>query len=286
MSRRARMATALTGLLVLAAGCASSPPARMHRALDASMERVLRTESYLRSVAGISSQPARLTRGDGFIYLSDVAPILRYLAEVRDTTRFRALRGFATDRMVRRGAAGYELARRYREGDAFENATPYGYLWTTQALAEGWRLLGDTASASVLAQMAPTAVGAGQNPSLMYQLSVQCGDASEVVRTDPAAARAVLARAKKFIGTQRAAEEQAALGSTAVDGEVDLLSCLTRLGLALEDPDSAVWYLDHLLDHLEPMLVHSGRPDAGTAADILLTLRRVREAGPAYSRHP
>lgn len=284
MTRRALTVTALTALLALAHGCASSPPVRLRRALDASMERVLRTESYLRSVAGISSQPARLTRGNGFIYVSDVAPILRYLADVRDTTRFRALRGFMTDKLLRRGPAGYEVARRYREGDAFERATPYGYLWTTQALAEGWRLLGDTASASVLAQMAPSAVGAEQSPSIMYQLSVQCGDASEVVRADPAAARAVLARAKKFIGTQRAAEEQAALGSTAVEGEVDLLSCLTRLGLALQDPDATVWYLDHLLDHIKPMLVHSGRPDLGTSADILLTLRRVREAGPAYAR--
>lgn len=284
MTRRALTVTALAGLLVLAHGCASSAPVRMRRALDGSMERVLRTESYLRSVAGISSQPARLTRGDGFIYISDVAPILRYLADVRDTTRFVALRGFATDKLMRRGSTGYEVARRYREGDPFEGATPYGYLWTTQALAEGWRLLGDTASASVLAQMAPSGVGAGQNPSIMYQLSVQCGDASEVVRTDPAAARAILARAKKFIGTQRAAEEQAALRSTAVEGEVDLLSCLTRLGLALEDPDVTVWYLDHLLDHLKPLLVHSGRPDLGTAADILLTLRRVREAGPEYAR--
>ncbi len=284
MTRRALTVTALTGLMVLAQSCASSPPLRMRRALDASMERVLRTESYLRSVAGISSQPARLTRGDGFIYISDVAPILRYLADVRDTTRFRALRGFATDKLMRRGPAGFEVARRFREGGAFEGATPYGYLWTTQALAEGWRLLGDTASASVLAQLAPSSVGAGQNPSIMYQLSVQCGDASEVVKTDPAAARAVLARAKQFIGTQRAAEKQASVRSTAVEGEVDLLSCLTRLGLALEDPDVTVWYLDHLLDHLEPMLVHSGRPDLGTSSDILLTLRRVREAGPEYSR--
>lgn len=284
MTHRALTAAALSGLLVLAAGCASAPSARMGRALDASMERVLRTESYLRSVAGISSHPSRLTRSDGFVYLSDVAPILRYLAEVRDTARFRTLRSFATDKMMRRGPSGYEMARRYREGGAFEGATPYGYTWTTQALAEGWRLLGDTASASVLAQMAPFGAGAAQNPSVMYQLSVACGDASEVVKADPAAARAVLARARKFVGSQRAAEEQAAPGSTAVEGEVDLLSCLTRLGLALEDPDASVWYLDHLLDRLKPLLMHSGRPDLGTAADILLTLRRVREAGPEYAR--
>lgn len=283
MTRRA-LTVAVAGALVLAQGCASSSPVRMRRALDGSMERVLRTESYLRSVAGISSQPARLTRGDGFVHISDVAPILRYLADVRDTTRFRSLRGFATDKLMRRGPAGYEVARRYREGDAFEGATPYGSLWTTQALAEGWRLLGDTASASVLAQMAPSSIGAGQMPSPMHQLSVACGDASELVRTDPAAARAVLARAKKFLGSQRAAEKQAALQSTVVEGEVDLLSCLTRLGLALQDPDVTVWYLDHLLDHLKPMLTHSGRPELGTAADILLTLRRVREAGPEYSR--
>ncbi|MDP1891817.1 MAG: hypothetical protein Q8K55_13070 [Gemmatimonadaceae bacterium] len=283
-SPRALTVAALTGVLVLAAGCASAPPVRMRRALDASMERVLRTESYLRSVAGISSHPSRLTRGDGFVYISDVAPILRYLAEVRDTARFRALRAFTTEKMMRRGPSGFEVARRYRDGAAFEAATPYGRVWTTQAFAEGWRLLGDTVSASVLAQLAPPDKALAQHPSELSQLSITCGDAMDVVTLDPAPARAVLRRARTLVGSAKAAEDQAALGSTAVEGEVDLLSCLTRTGLALRDPDATVRYLDRLLDRMEPLVKRSGRPDMGTAADILLTLRRVREAGPSFSR--
>lgn len=275
---------ALAGALVLAAGCASAPSARMHRALDASMERVLRTQAYLRSVAGISSYPSRLTRGDGFVYVSDVAPILRYMAEVRDTARYRALRSFTTDKMMRRGPSGFEVARRYREGEAFQAATPYGYVWTTQALAEGWRLLGDTVSASVLAQLAPHETASAQAPSEMYQLSLACGDAMDVVTIDPAPARAILRRAKTLVGSAKGATEPAAPGGTAAEGEVDLVSCLTRVGIAVQDPDATVRYLDRLLDLMAPLVRNSGRPDMGTAADILLTLRRVREAGPEYAR--
>lgn len=284
MTVRTRAVAALSGLLVLAAGCASAPPARMRRALDPSMERVLRTESYLRNVAGISSHPSRLTRSDGFVYLSDVGPILRYLAEVRDTARFRALRAFTTDKMMRRGPSGFEVARRYREGEAFQAATLYGYVWTTQALAEGWRLLGDTVSAAVLAQFAPQEPASGQNPSAMYQLAIACGDALDVVTFDLAPARAVLRRAGSLVGSTKAATEKAALGVRAVEGEVDLLSCLTRLGIAVQDPDATVRYLDRLLDYMEPLVRHAGRPEMGTAADILLTLRRVRDAGPDYAR--
>jgi hypothetical protein len=284
MTRRTLTVVACAGALTLAAACASTPQRRMHRALDASMERVLRTEAYLRSVAGITGQPSRLARGDGFIYVSDVAPVMRYLAETRDTVRYRALRSFLTEKLMRRGPSGFELARRYREGDAWEGATAYGYRWATQALSEGWRLLADTTSARVLAQAAPFEARAAQNPSEMYRLSMDCSDAVEIVASDPAPARAVMARARKLVGSRKAAEEQAALGYTAVEGEVDLLSCLTRVALSLEDPDATVWGLDHLLDHIKPMLVHSGRPDLGTAADILLTLRRVREAGPEYAR--
>ena len=284
MTRRTLTVAALAGVLVVTAGCASASPARMRRALDASIERVLRTEAYLRSVAGVSSHPSRLTRGDGFVYLSDVAPILRYLAEVRDTARFRALRAFTTDKMMRRGPTGFEVARRYREGEAFQAATPYGYVWTTQALAEGWRLLDDTVSASVLAQLAPHETASAQNPSAMYQMSLACGDAMDVVSVDPASARAVLRRARTLVGSAKAAAKQAALGARAVEGELDLLSCLTRVGIAVQDPDATVRYLDRLLDRMEPLVAHSGRPDLGTAADILLTLRRVREAGPDYAR--
>jgi hypothetical protein len=209
---------------------------------------------------------------------------MRYLAEVRDTTRFRTLRSFLTEQMMRRGPSGYELARRHRDGSAFEGATAYGYRWATQALAEGWRLLGDTTSALALAQFAPFDAGSVSDPSEMYRLSIACSDAIETVNSDPASARAVLARARKLVGSQKAAQEQATLGSTAVAGEVDLLSCLTRVGLAVRDPDATVWALDHLLDHIKPLLTHSGRPDVGTTADILLTLRRVREAGPEYAR--
>lgn len=284
MTVRTRAVAALSGLLVLAAGCASAPPARMRRALDPSMERVLRTESYLRNVAGISSHPSRLTRSDGFVYVSDVAPILRYLAEVRDTARFRALRAFVTDKMLRRGPSGFEVARRFRAGEAFQGATPYGYIWTTQALAEGWRLLGDTASAAVLAQLAPQEPASGERPSPSQQLSIACGDAMDVVTFDPTPARAVLARARPLVGGASAAKARSARGVAVADGEVDLLSCLTRLAIALPDPDATVRYLDRLLDRMEPLVANSGRPETGTAADVLLTLRRVREAGPAYAR--
>lgn len=284
LTRRALTVAALSGVLVYAAGCASAPPVRMRLALDASMERVLRTESYLRSVAGISSHPSRLTRGDGFVYISDVAPILRYLAEVRDTARYRALRAFTTEKMMRRGQSGFEVGRRYREGEAFQAAAPYGYVWTTQALAEGWRLIGDTVSASVLAQLAPHEPAARQGLSAMDQLSLSCGDAMDIVTSDRAPARAVLARARSLVGSAGVGREQSAIGNAAPEGEVDLLSCLTRLGLAVQDPDATVRYLDRLLDRMAPLVTNSGRPDIGTAADILLTLRRVREAGPDYTR--
>lgn len=284
MMPRALTIVALSGVVVLAAGCASAPSARMRRALDPSMERVLRTESYLRSVSGVSSHPSRLTRSDGFVYLSDAAPILRYLAEVKDTARYRALRGFLTDKMMRRGPSGFELARRYREGEAFQAATPYGYLWASQALAEGWRLLGDTVSASVLAQFAPQAPAPAQGVSATYQLAVDCGDAMDVVTSEPARARAVLKRARTLVGRAPASGEQPGLGVTSGEGEVDLLSCLTRAGIAVQDPDATVVHLDRLLDRMAPLLRHSGRPDMGTGADILLTLRRVREVGPEYAR--
>lgn len=284
MTVRTRAVAALSGLLVLAAGCASAPAARMRRALDPSMERVLRTESYLRSVAGISSHPSRLTRSDGFVYVSDVAPILRYLAEVGDTARFRALRAFTTDQMLRRGPSGFEVARRFRAGDAFQGATPHGHIWMAQALAEGWRLLGDTASATVLAQLASHEPASGERPSPIQQSSIACGDAMDVVAFDRAPARAVLARAKPLVGGTGASRARSARGVAAAEGEVDLLSCLTRLGIALQDPDAAVRYLDRLLTHLEPLVANSGRPAPGTAADVLLTLRRVRAAGPDYAR--
>lgn len=281
---RVRMITGFACALLVVAGCASAPPARMRRALDASMERVLRTEAYLRSVAGISSHPSRLTRSDGFVYLSDVAPILRYLAEVRDTARFRALRAFATDKLMRQGPSGFEVARRYRAGDTFQGATPLGYVLTTQALAEGWRLLGDTVSASVLAQLAPRAPAPRQDTSVIDQLAIACGDATEVVTIDPVPARAVLNRARTVVGSDGSASARPALGDGAEAGDDDLLSCLTRVGIALQDPDATVRYLDRLLDHMEPLVSRSGRPDMGTAADVLVTLRRVRVAGPEYAR--
>ncbi len=281
---RARSLAAVLGVLLIVAGCASAPPARMQRALDPSMERVLRTEAYLRHVAGVSSSPSRLTRSDGFVYTSDVAPILRYLAEVRDTTRFRVLRAFATDKLMRRGASGFEVARRYREGAAFQAATPHGYGWTTQALAEGWRLLGDTASASVLAQVAPpdASVSPALNP--MERMLKECGDAMDALAADPAPARAALRQARTVLGDARAAAARAGRGATAPDGEVDLLSCLTRAAIAVQDPDATVRYLDRMLDRLAPLVAQSGRPEMGTAADVLLTLRKVREAGPDYAR--
>ena len=280
MNRIVMRSTLVVGALCLAA-CATTQ-SRMHRALDPSMERALSTEGYLATVAGISQYPERLTRGDGYVYLSDLAPQMRYLATVGDTARFRALRSFVYQKMMRRDAAGMAPILAYREGAASRPATPYGVRFLREALRGGWRLMGDTLSATMLAQMQAVDAPLAGNSTRIYQLTMDCNNAEEAVGTDPAPARAVVARAKAVVGNLAAAAEQAASGSTEIDGETDLLSCLTRVGLALQDPDVTVRYLDRLLDQLNPLLSHSGRPSLGTSADVLFTLYRVRRAGPAY----
>jgi hypothetical protein len=267
-----------------AAACASSP-SRMHRALDPSMERVLRTEQYLFNVSGISSVPSRLARGDGFIYMSDLAPQMRFFANTGDTARYRVLRAFVQDHMVRRDPDGLVPARMYRANASFQQATPYSYLFLGRALREAWLNLGDTASAQLVGQIKWNEMPSTANYSTMYKVMTRCAEAMDVVATDPATGRAVLKDAKALmINTPKVKveAEQAALGATAAKEEMDALSCLIRLSIALSDPDATVRNLDHLLDHLQPLVSHSGRPDPGTTADILLTLNRVRSAGPRY----
>jgi hypothetical protein len=277
----ARRLLVLAGSALVSA-CASSPRA-MQRALDPSMERVLVMEQYLGTVVGVTRHPSRMMRSDGFVYVSDVSPVMRYFAALGDSAAYLPLRRFLETRLLFEDSAGLKLARRFREGDPPERATPYGYLWTGTALLEGWRTLRDTASARLLAQLDPASVGAAPGRGEMYRLSTDCGAALDAVATDAAPARAVLARARRFVRSAQAAREQAAMGVTASEGEVDLLSCLTRVGLALDDADAAVTYLDRMLDLLQPFLSHSGRTDVGTGADVLLTLHRVREQGPGWA---
>lgn len=280
MTRFLRMPLLVVAALVGSA-CASTQN-RMQRALDPSMEKVLRTTTYLNTVSGISSNPSRLTRGDGYVYMSDVAPQLRFMAATGDTVRYRELRTFIFNKMMRREAAGYVPARAYRSDAAFEPATQYGVMWLAKALRDGWQELGDSTSAWMLAQMAEVSPPLPKSATRMYVLNVACGDAMDVVGSDPETARSVLRDARRLIGSKSVELEQAQMGISAADGEVDVLSCLTRLSVALNDPDDTVRYLDHMLEHLSPLLVHSGRPDLGTTADILLTLHRVIEVGPKY----
>ncbi len=288
MTRRALSfavrAAAVLAAPLLAAAC-SSAQNRMQRGIEPSIERVVRTESYLRTVAGVSSQASRQSRVDGYVYVSDLAPQLRYLAEVGDTARYVTLRASVLARLTRRGTAGLVLARRYRDGEAFERASPYGYLWTIKALRDGWGLLGDTASAQALAQLVPLAPEDAQNRTPMSRLFMDCAEAEDVVASDAARARGVLARSRTLIGSAAFVKEQWELGATAEAGEADLLSCLTRVALELGEPDATVRHLDRLLDRMQILVGRSGRPAVGTAADILLTLHRVREAGPRYY-HP
>jgi hypothetical protein len=291
MSGRLRVVVVgLAALSALAALSELAAPAAMaqrpmQRALEPSMERVLIMEDYLRTVSGLSKHPERLSRSDGYVYLSDLAPVMRYFAETEDRASYVQLRTFLLANMLQRRPEGILLARRFRTGQPFERATPYGYHWTRKALLDAWQAFGDTISAATLAQLVPIEQD-GASSSGMYTLSLDCADAMDVVKSDPAPGRAVLSRAKSFVGTKKAREEQLATGSVAAEGEVDLLSCLTRLGVALNDPDAAVRYLDRMLDLLHPFLQHSGRTDLGTGADVLLTLHRVREAGPTWSALP
>jgi hypothetical protein len=271
MMRRAfRRAACAAATLVAACAPAQS---HMQRALDPSIERVLRAESYIQTVAGITGNASRLMRGDGFVYLSDVAPQLRYLAQTGDVARYRSLRTFVQQDMLRRDSTGLTPARRYRRDATFEKATAYGYHWLSEALKDGWRLLADTASAQLLAQVNWSAEEMTQAYASTYGYTMRCADAAEEARENPAPGRAILARADR---------EMRALSVIGAEFELDVLACMTRLAIAVQDADKSVNYVDRMLDILEPFLTHSGRPDAGTSADILLTFKRVREAGPHY----
>lgn len=275
---------ARTASLVLVAallGACATGQTRMARALDPSMERVLVAESYLGTVTGVSSHPERLMRSDGYVYVADVAPVMRYYAERGDTAPYLALRRYLVANLTRRQETGVELARRYRAGQSFEPAAPSGYFWARKALVQGWQNLGDTTSAVVLAQMVASGSAEASAGSALQSLALACADALELLPGDAAPARATLARGRELVGRRRAPVASTLGGA---EGEVDLLSCLTRAGVALDDPDASVRYLDRMLDILSPIQSRSGRTDLGTGADVLLTLHTVRQAGPAWSR--
>jgi hypothetical protein len=276
-----RVTVPLVCAALLWGGACASHQTRMHRALDASMERVYLTELYLQTVAGISGSPARLTRSDGFVYLSDVAPQMLYLAEAGDTARYRSLRAFVADKMMRRSPTGLVPGLRYRADLRFEEATGPSRRAIGKALIFGWERLGDTTSAQLVAQLAPAADdGATLDP--LEALVSECGDALDVVGSDPAPARAVLAKARGVLaGARRAPQGPPAGGRPGADGEMKAQACLARAAIAANDPDAAVRHLDRMLDLLAPVVRNAGRPDLSTAADVLRTLRIARAAGPS-----
>ncbi len=271
----------LAAALASGASCASTQ-SRMHRALDPSMERVLATESYLWTVSGISGQPERLLRSDGYLYLSDIGPVMRYLALVQDSSRFRSLRRFVETNMLGRDSVGRLVPlRRSRTGSAFERATPYGDRFLRKALNSAWQQFSDSASAKLLASISWVTDDQDDKYDEMYHLTMHCADAVDVTGADLTAAAAVLKDAdRRFNGL---VDENNRLGKSKVaGGELDFASCLTRLAVVTNNPDATVRYLDRTLDILKPLLVHSGRPDLGTTADVLLTLRLVKLSGPSY----
>ena len=262
---------------------APASSAAMRRALDASIERVLLSERYLATVIGLTISPSRMTRSDGFVYLSDLAPVMRRFAELGDAASYVALRRFLGDRMVVPEGSAARLAARYREDAAFEPAAPLAYFWTRKALLEGWRSLGDTASAQLLARVNPSTGGVAPGRGEGLALTADCDDALDQLPSERAPARAVLERARTIVGSAAARAERTTRENVEADGETVLLSCLTRLGLAMNDPDATVRHLDPLLDLLAQYQSFSGRPGLGTGADVLITLHRVRLAGPKWA---
>ncbi len=269
-------------LAVSAAACASAGPrGPMQRALDPSLERVHGAETYIRAVSGITGDASRLARGDGFVYLADVAPTLRHLGLTGDTASYRRLRQFVQASMMARDSTGAQPRRRFRVQAAFEPASPYAVRRLGDALALGWQAFADTASAALAASLrsgeAPVPTGTASD--LLVQ---HCMAADAVVGADPAMARQLLASAKGF-GRAAPSAQESQLDLRGIDGELVALACLTRMGLAVHDPDATVRFLDRMLDRLSPFLRGSGRPDPGAAAEILLALREVRLAGPHYA---
>ena len=268
-------------LSVLATACASAHEP-MQRALDPSMERAARSERYLRAVGGITGNAARMTRGDGSVYLADVAPSMRFFVITGDGAAYLRMRRYVEASMIERAATGLQPARRVRPRGGFERATPYGVARLGDALALGWQAFGDTASAALAASLraddSPTQLVGTESD----QMVERCSAADASVRTDPGTARAVLGGARRFAGGGSPGRESH-LDLRGVDGDLVALACLTRLALAVNDPDATVRFLDRLLDRLAPFLSGRGRPDPGAAAEVLLALREVRAAGPGYA---
>ncbi len=280
--RVARWLAALT--LGVGSGACSMATTRMERALDPSMERTVLAENYLRVVSGISADARRNARGDGYIYLADIAPQLRYMAMTGDAPAYRRLREFAARSLVERDGSSLQPIRRYRGGAPFEPASRLDALHFADALAAGWRAFGDTASAVLAAQRAPLPSLGAAAPATV-SAAEQCVNAEAALPGDRARAATVLSTFRRYDrGT--AGTSEAAAGPLAGDDRLTTIACLTRLGLATGDPDASVRFLDALLRRLDPMVKGSGRPDAGASADILMTLRLALAAGPKYARQP
>ncbi len=268
-------------VLAAATACASvTARGPMQRSLDPSMERALRAETYVRAVSGISGDALRFARSDGYVYLADVAPSLSHLGLAGDTASYRRLRRFVETSMIERDSAGVQPRRRVRTGAPVELATPYAVRRLGDALALGWQALGDTASAVLAASLR-----AGESPepsgSATDQMVERCVTAMASVSADEATARRVLAGARQFRGGETAGQASG-LDLRGSDGDLVALACLTRLSLAVKDPDATVRFLDRMLDRLAPLVSRSGRPDPGAAAEVLQALREVRAVGPRY----
>jgi hypothetical protein len=266
--------------MMLTAACATTARSGMPLALEPSMERMQATEQYLRTVAGPTGDAFRMSRGDGYVYMTDVAPTLRYLALTGDSLGYRRLRGFVATSMIRRDASGARPYARARAGAPFEDASPYAALRLGEALAIGWSLLGDTASAVLSAQLRPVPALAAR-PGSVDALVEECVSAEARLATETETARAVLQRRKDFRGGF-AIGEQSALGLRDADADLVVMSCLTRLGVAVNDPDATVRFLDRMLGRLSKMVNGSGRPDFGVTADVMLTLKQAEARGPKY----
>lgn len=277
MIRRGPITLAVAAVLL--SGACASHQTRMQRALDASMERAYLTGLYLQTVAGISGTPSRLTRNDGVVYLSDVAPQMLFLAEAGDTARYRSLRAFVADKLVRRSATGVVPGLRYRTDLRFEDAPAPTRRVLGRALIAGWARLGDTTSAQLVAQFAPSTDEAATLEPVDALVS-ECGDALDVVGSDPAPARAVLGKARAVLASARQAQNTAGSRPGGA-GELKAQACLARAAIAINDPDAAVRHLDRMLDLLAPIVRNAGRPDLSTSADVLRTLSVVRAAGPS-----
>lgn len=266
-------------LATLATACASAH-GPMQRALDPSMERVLATDSYIHTVAGITGDAARLVRSDGYVYLADIAPSLAHFVRTGDGVSYRRLQQYVATSVIERDATGARPRRRVRGQAPFEPATPHAVRRLGDALALGWQQFGDTASA-VLAASLRSVESAGDSGSATDQLVERCSAAVSSAGTDPATARRILAGAKSFRGGVSAGRASV-LDLRGGDGDLVALACLTRLALAAKDPDATVRFLDRMLDEIKPSMSGSGRPDPGAAAEVLLALSEVRAAGPGY----